>query len=197
MNIESIYMAVGVVYRLQSMNYLNFIDNFETTVSIIIPLVDDILCLGDFNIDLLDYNNKRAGAVYNMLDGLCLKQIVSLPTRLTDKSATLIDYILFSKEDLITEVGVKHMPEVSDDELILVTLKYKLKVSPVKFINIRNFKNLNYNQFDADLRSITWDIIYELDNIDSKIKFLNDNIITLLDIHVPMRTYKVTKPYAP
>ena len=59
-NIESIYMAVGVVYRPQCIDYINFIDNFETSVSKIIPLVDVILCLGDFNTDLLYYNNKAA-----------------------------------------------------------------------------------------------------------------------------------------
>ena len=120
MNTESIYKTVGVVYRTLSINYPNFIDNFETTVSTIIPLVDDILCLGDFNIDLLDYNNKAAEAVCNMLDGLGLTQIVNRQTRLTNKSATLIDYILVFKEDFITEVGVKHIPVVSDHEIILI-----------------------------------------------------------------------------
>lgn len=154
-NVNSIIMAFGVVYRPQTFYYLNFINKFETTLSTIIPLVDDILCLGDFNIDLLDYNHKATETIYDLLDGLGLKQVVNQPTRITDKSASLIDYVLSSKEDLISEVVVKHLPEVSDHELILFTAKYKMATQNVKFKTTRNFKKLNFNQFDADLRPIS------------------------------------------
>nr|CAI5845128.1 unnamed protein product [Callosobruchus analis] len=72
----------------------------------------------------------------------------------------------------------------------------KLK-SDVTFVTTRNFKALNYDQFKSDLRSIPWKNIYDLSDVDSKVDFIVNNITTLLDLHVPMKTYRITKQYAP
>lgn len=196
-NVNWVNIAFGVIYNPSRNNYVNFLNDFETTLSTIIPLYDDIICTGDFNIDLLDYNSKFTELMHNTFEGLGLTQIVNQPTRITETSATLLDYVLSSKEELVSVLAVKHIPDVSDHELVIFTVNYKFEVPGVKYVNSRDFKNLNYDRFDADLRSIPWNIIYELDNIDSKIDFLNDTITTLLDIHAPFKTYRLTKPYAP
>ena len=53
------------------------------------------ILLGDININLLNENNEK---VNNYLDNLFEKNFIpciSLPTRITDHSATIIDHILF------------------------------------------------------------------------------------------------------
>lgn len=192
-------MIVGVTYRPPNANISNFFDIFETTVSNFIPKGNIIFCLGDFNLDLLDYNSRSTSYVFNLFEGLGLKQIINQPTRITNKSASLIDYILTTGagEELILDAGTQHVPEVSDHELIFCKIKHLTVTSKIKYKTVRDFKHLNVSQFYSDLKSLPWNIIFELDDIDSKVDFLTDNIKTLLNIHAPLRTYKITKSYAP
>lgn len=181
--LKSQTLAIGVVYRPPNYDIGNFFDKLETTITDIIPTVDNILCLGEF--------------VTEVLESLGLVQMIKQPTRITDKTATLIDYALVSNVNLVKEVGTKHVPEVSDHELVFLSLKIGHKQKKINYKTTRNFKNFNYAQFDSDLRSIPWNTIYELDDVDSKVGFLSDSINALLDIHAPFQTFRITKTYAP
>nr|CAI5853877.1 unnamed protein product [Callosobruchus analis] len=46
-----------------------------------------------------------------------------------------------------------------------------------------------------DLRNVSWDQIYFLNNIDLKVGFLTENLIELFDKHAPR--IRVNKPPAP
>ncbi|XP_045470615.1 uncharacterized protein LOC123677920 [Harmonia axyridis] len=141
--------------------------------------------------------SKNCWTLKEVLESLGLVQMIKQPTRITDKTATLIDYALVSNVNLVKEVGTKHVPEVSDHELVFLSLKIGHEQKKISYKTTRNFKNFNYAQFDSDLRSIPWNTIYELDDVDSKIGFLSDSINALLDIHAPFQTFRITKTYAP
>nr|CAI5860790.1 unnamed protein product [Callosobruchus analis] len=151
---------------------------------------------GDFNIDLLDFESAKARYVTDIIEGFGMKQLVKQPTRITENTATLIDYIVVTNEEIVSDVGTIHAAEVSDHELIycIIDIIVKQKQS---FVTTRNFKNLNYYQFQSDMQSIPWSNIYELNNADSKATFIADNINKLLDLHVPLETDRITKRYAP
>lgn len=191
-------IALGVVYKPPSSSYVNFINAFETTVSHILPTVDDIFCLGDFNIDLLKPDTIEARRVTAALDGLGLHQVVNHATRITEDTATMIDYILTTDPRRVSDVSVSPISsEVSDHDLIYCEIRYLSKKPPPRYKTARDFKHLNYTRFSDDLKSIPWNNIYDIDDIDGKVTFLNNNIIALLDIHAPFKTYKITKKYAP
>lgn len=198
LTLRGVNIALGVVYRPPKSRYSDFINVFETTVSHIIPSVDDVFCVGDFNIDLLRPDTVEARRVAAALDGLGLHQVIDHATRITDDTATLIDYILTTDIQRVSDVSISSIPsEVSDHELIHCKVKYLSKKPPPCYKTARDFKHLNYTRFSDDLKSIPWNNIYDLHDIDSKITFLNRNIIALLDIHAPVKTFKITKQYAP
>ena len=85
--------TIGCIYRHPKGEINHFIDKFRQ----IIKNIDKnniAIIMGDFNIDLLQPNNCKHEDYLN----LCLESnfvpIISLPTRIADHSATLIDHIL-------------------------------------------------------------------------------------------------------
>lgn len=191
-------VAFGVIYRPPGGYYRNFFDMFENVIATIVPTVDKIICVGDFNVDLLETNTTEARYVVRALESLGLYQIIDQPTRITDTTESLLDYILTSDLSFATGPSVLTISrEVSDHDLIYCSLKFANKKPPPIFKTCRDFKHLNYENFKSDLLSIPWDSIYHLDNVDSKVEFLNEGIVALLNIHAPFKTYKITKRYAP
>lgn len=86
---------------------------------------------------------------------------------------------------------------MSDHDLVFCTLNFTvLKEDPI-LITSRDFENLDYSRFKADLSSIPWDNIYDKNTIDEGVDFLTGNILTFLDLHAPFRIYKITKNYFP
>lgn len=192
-----ISFAICAFYRPQDIYYRFFLTEFESAYALISPTVQYLFCLGDFNVDLLNIGSDTAQNVINILDGLGLKQIVTEPTRITAATCTLLDYIITSDEDVVEEVRNKHVPEVGDHELVSCVVSVTATAQQPIFKTLRNFKNFNYQQFKSDLMSLPWNIIYELSDVDSKVTLLNNNILTLLNIHAPFVTFRITKPYAP
>ena len=87
-------VIIGGIYRHPNSN----IDHFNAALNTTITQINDntlTILLGDININLLNENNEK---VNNYLDNLFEKNFIpciSLPTRITDHSATIIDHILF------------------------------------------------------------------------------------------------------
>lgn len=196
--VNNVTMIFSIVYRPPDISRNFFFDEFGNTLSLLLPTADYVFCLGDFNINLLNYESTDAKYVVQILEGMGMKQLLNQPTRITPTTATLIDYVLSSDEDIITETGVLSLtPGVTDHELIFCVINVKTQKSKPVYVTSRDFKHLNYDQFYADLRSIPWNNIYFLNTVDEKVQFLNENIIALLDLHAPFKTYKITKKYAP
>ena len=185
-----------MVYKPPNVNSTDFLNLFETTISSLLPTVDHIFCVGDFNIDLLKVHDSETRMLCASLDSLGLYQIIDQPTRIAGLTSTLIDHILVSNRDLVISVNVESA-QISDHELISCLINIKIDKPKIQFKTVRNFKNLNPQQFYADLRSIPCRNMYDLGSVDDKVNFLCENINTLLNIHAPYVTHRITKRYAP
>nr|CAI5866639.1 unnamed protein product [Callosobruchus analis] len=75
----------------------------------------------DFNIDLLDFESTKAKYVTDIIEGFGMKQLVKQPTRITENSATLIDYIVVSNEEIVSDVGTIHAAEFQEGILLPVS----------------------------------------------------------------------------
>nr|CAI5845225.1 unnamed protein product [Callosobruchus analis] len=107
--------ALSVSYRAPSNDFKQFFNEFETSLSYVFPVTDSVFCLGDFNIDLLDFESTKAKYVTDIIEGFGMKQLVKQPTRITENSATLIDYIVVSNEEIVSDVGTIHAAENEED----------------------------------------------------------------------------------
>ena len=108
---------VGVIYRPPNSKMKEFEDELEALLSKITKENKLIYLMGDINIDMLKMNQvSSVGKLMYQLFSSSLYPLITKPTRIMDKSATLIDNILTNSLDdsnmngvLITDIS-DHFP---------------------------------------------------------------------------------------
>lgn len=189
--------AVGVVYRPPKLAVPQFLNEFEDSLSEIIPKYDYLICGGDLNIDLLKIENSSTKLLNNILHSYDLKQVINEPTRISKTTSTLIDHIICSQNLEIDRCIVLNSPEISDHSLVSCYFGSE-ELCPTSFLyTYRDFKYFDNNQLLADFSRLPLWNIYRSDNIDIKIDLLNDFIINLYNTHTPSKTVLIRKPKAP
>ena len=145
------------------------------------------LLTGDFNVNLINYNKKRG--TYNFLELLFNHNFtpqITLPTRVTEKSATLIENIFVINPSFkylfgnITTSITDHLPQF----IILENFKgSNLKRERISTA-YRGFTYFNIDSFKRDLQEINWDFATENNDIDLGFETFSDfSIKPLIDMH--------------
>ena len=83
-------IVVGSIYRPPNQNVSLFVDKLNKILGIISKDNKHCYVMGNFNLDLLHYNNH---ALIDNLFSYAFYPLISKPTRITSHSATLIDNI--------------------------------------------------------------------------------------------------------
>lgn len=190
-------MCLGTLYRPPNTNLTHCLELLENTLTTFIPEYDLILFGGDLNVDISNLNNLNTCQLIKFFNKYGLHQIILQPTHVTSTSSTTIDIIVTSNVNLVQNASVINMEGISDHSLVTCDLKVlKNKQSPI-FRNFRDFTNFNYNNFLNDLFLVNWDVIFYMTEVDRMVKFWNDNVTLLFDVHAPYRTVRITKRPAP
>lgn len=193
LHIFNIDIKIGVLYRPPNNNNLQAsIQMIDMLLEEIIPTCDELVLLGDLNINLYNQNNA-SGLLTDLFESYNIKQLVTKPTRKT----SLLDIFAVTNTDLVNS-NILHydMHDITDHQLILCDLKLVHSKPSSKFKTFRNFKVFNLDNFTCDLNRINWTTFYNTDDIDTKVKILNDKILQLFDVHAPLITRKISKPKA-
>ena len=156
-----------------------------------------IFLLGDFNVNLLNYNEHNQ--TNEFLDSLASSSFIPLtlqPTRITSHSNTLIDNIFSSVIDPdiisgnLTATISDHLPQFS--------------IIPCMFGNIPGSKSNIYERdrskfdrenFILDYFSVEWEDLLNIDelNVDKSTKMFLHKINMLLDTYAPLKRIKKYK----
>lgn len=195
--IKQITYGIGIVYRPPSQNLNESLKNFENSIADILPVVDNLIIMGDLNINMFNLNSNATVQFLELIGTYNLSQLVNEPTRINNISTTLIDLIITNNNNLISDIGCTDLHDLTDHRLVFCNLKVKIDHRSTKLLTYRDFKNFNYDAFSNDLQLVNWDHIYNLSDINDKLSFLTTNILNLFNIHAPIRTIKVSKPKAP
>nr|CAH7742951.1 unnamed protein product [Callosobruchus chinensis] len=183
--------CVGTFYRPPKENLSESIQLLDNILPALRSEHDELFLLGDFNVNVLADNRLS-----NCLQAHDLKQVITVPTRTTETSATLLDPIFVNNTECIVESGTLNADIFSDHDMVFCSISSTFKRKP-KFVTFRDFKMFDIDQFNIDLFEVRWEDIVYLPDIESKIIFLTNNIIALFDKHCPIKTVRVTKPKAP
>ena len=186
---------IGCIYKHPGLTTQDF------TFDFIQPLIDkiaienkNIVLLGDFNVDLLHYeSNNPTREFLDLMFSASLIPQITIPTRLTVRSKTLIDNIFTTSIDENSISG--NLESCISDHyaqfLIFPSLR-SFNQNNIKK-HTRSYKNLDSKKFKEELRSIKW--ATALANVNNDVneslkKFLN---LTnrLIDKYAPMK--QVTK----
>jgi hypothetical protein len=189
-------LIVGSIYKHPSLLISEFDQHYLS------PLLDKIskenktiILLGDFNINLL--NTISDENISNFLDSLgnhlILPQI-TLPTRVTPSSKTLIDNI-FTSPIKFEKVSGNLTTGISDHLPQFLLIKKSFKSSSQESFS-RDWKNFDQEHFLLDFMSTDWHQILDVTrgNPDLSFDSFFDKLSGLLDTHVPSR--KLTRKQA-
>ena len=102
-------ILVGVLYRPPTTP--GFLDKLTQAISKTANFDNqEVYILGDLNISLLDKSTKTSNG-FKRYKKFCplhgLKQIIKSPTRVTDKSKSLLDHILTNSSHKVSQHGVQ------------------------------------------------------------------------------------------
>ena len=99
-------MVAGCIYKHPKQTIPDFLDNH------LLPLLEklshenkQILIMGDFNINFLNYDDKNIANFLNTMFSYSYLPFINTPTRVTGHSKTLIDNIFYNKPMLNITAG--------------------------------------------------------------------------------------------
>lgn len=195
--LRKVSFIFGCVYRPPSCKFSDFLIHFDNVLTSITPLSDKLCCGGDFNIDYLRILSNDVTEFNFLLENVGLVQTISTPTRITDTSSTLIDLVLISNDLVLVNSDTLHALNLSDHEFIFCEFSLPKQGREIKYLELRDIKGINMQQFADDLRSIPWRNIFDIYTVNEKVAFINDNLNALLDLHAPFKKIRITKDFQP
>ncbi len=171
-------------------------EEFENQVSNAYIEGHQLTIMGDCNVDLLtDDNDKQTWL--DCMGNFHLDQVINEPTRVTDKTSTLLDHIFTSVPHKIRNKKVPHIG-LSDHLPTCIVMKdsfgYKRTHTSIKY---RCYKNFNENDFISDLEQVPWDIIYATDDVDDTLSTWHKLFTDVIDRHLPWREKRVKRQKQP
>jgi hypothetical protein len=194
---------VGSVYRPNS-NHPNltvndqqnqFYELFSTQAAHLSTYDNPVYILGDLNLDLLKYNESNIVKNYvDMLFSFGFLQLILKPTRFTPNSATLIDHIISKNLNkkfesfILTSKISDHFP------IFFTTLNFK-PADNIKYINVRDFSKKNVNSFKNDLSRISWNDVYNMDNVTESYNNFSQTFNDLYELRFPERKIKFNRNF--
>ncbi|KOB76082.1 Poly U binding factor 68kD, partial [Operophtera brumata] len=187
-------IIVGTAYRPQWLQVDTFLDANTDSVSSFLNC-DNVILLGDFNINMLDACDNKTKLLVQFLDCMKLNQFIKQPTHFTSHSQTLID--LVCSDAKVSNVLVKHDPDLGAHAMLLVDFKIiKVKPSP-RLVTFRPLKDILIDIFMNDLNSVDWahfKLPLDLNVLSSDFTCI---INSLFDKHAPLKTRKFKGPPHP
>ena len=186
-------VAICTFYKPPSIPCKVFNDIFDSLMYIFNRYEEPILT-GDFNVNML---NEKSPDVRVLNDSIIapfnLTQIITEPTRITAKTATLLDLFLVKNKEKVLASGTCEVPGVSDHNIIYLGYDIrKPKFKPFE-VTVRDFKNFNVEGFLAAAELENFENVYNVGTIDDKITIMENSINNLLDIYAPYKTFTITK----
>lgn len=153
----------------------------------------EIITLGDFNCNWLHRSSSKDKSLVRSAN---LTQLITEPTRVTQLSSTLIDWILVTNPDQIVSSGV--LPDsFSDHSVVFCVWKVKVPKLPPKYVKVRQTKNINSDLFLNDLANINWTRFQLIPDVTDAWEFLYSEMLEVINKHAPFKTIRVKGRHLP
>ena len=195
-NLKQTNIIVGSIYKHPGLSISEFVNDYLSPLLHKVSKENKrIILLGDFNINLLEYdlNNNVKSFIDTLLSNFVMPTI-SLPTRITTHSETLIDNIIVSHHNgklftgnLIAGIS-DHLPQflifdepIHENKVLSTERWYK------------DWEAFDYQNFNTDLHNTDWENILEIESNNPNVSFENffNTLNKLIELHLPMK--KLTK----
>ncbi|XP_061185217.1 uncharacterized protein LOC133193275 [Saccostrea echinata] len=155
----------------------------------------EIILAGDFNIDLMKDPPQYWTSA---LEEFGFSQIITVPTRITSTSSTLIDHFYTTKPENICETSVPPIA-ISDHYPVCLTRKTNCIQRNGKHTEIqyRDFKKFNENKFLRDLENANFNSLLELKDPNEILNKFYELFNDILKKHAKVKTKRVKTEIRP
>jgi exonuclease III len=188
-------LLLGVVYRPPG---LNCVSEIRSVLAQMTSCYDQIIVMGDFNINLLS-NDSESVAFSSFLLSLKLRVINTEPTHFRASSATLIDFIIVSDNnlDLIKACCQVDLPGTTEHDLLWFAYDLSPCDTGPTTYTFRDYSKLNINTLHLAAHQLSWDEIYLSPNIDFKVENFTHHIANLYNNFIPLKTKMIVHNQTP
>lgn len=148
---------------------------------------ENILISGDFNCNTLVDSTLTDEMKFIGLDLVN----TTIPTHFSSRSSSLLDLFFtnsLSKVQMFDQISA---PVFSKHDLIFINFDFKQNKSE-KCFSYRDFKHINFEALYNKLSQIWWDNVYFIPEVDDKLNFIQQNIESLFNEFVPLKTKRKT-----
>ena len=149
----------------------------------------NLVLLGDFNLNLLEFESDSSVSEFvDTLTSHLILPAISLPTRVTPTSQTLIDNILISPTLNSVRCGNLTVG-ISDHLPQFLFLDNSVTISSSENKFYRDWKNFDRENFILDFFDFDWTLAIDLEREDPDYSFnvFFDKLTSLIDKHVPSK----------
>ena len=177
---------------------IDLFNKFENILRLIDIEEKESIIVGDLNCDLLnksqeDYISKELNFIINLYQ---YDQLIDEPTRETTCSKSLIDHFYSNRKQNIVSAGVSRIT-ISDHYLIYGIKKFPSLKGEQRFIEFRDFKNFNLENYLHDISEMN-SVNFEPCTDPNQMWYMWKSKFTeLIDVHAPLKTRKVGKKVQP
>ena len=178
------------VYRPPKGKQIVMFDKLSEIIDNIDLIRTELFVLGDFNID---YNSKallRKFKVKNFESKYNISQLISTCTRITESTATILDWAYVSTEHISAYGTLNH--NISDHLPVFVVRKKERNKCRKKEVEGRSYLRYSTERFQDLLNGLDWDIYDQSeDNPEVLWDIFEHNIVLILDKICPIRKLAV------
>ena len=188
--IKKLTIKIVAIYRPSNgennANLNTFFDCLEDLIEKSLEPNQELMIVGDLNINLLDTNNSNSKKLLNIMNGYELAHLnKNVPTRVTDQSQTLIDHFFCSIQcpSKFKTVDV----QFSDHRAVHAKLTVKVENLKDVFVFSRQFSEQNWTTFFEKLSNENWQEVFEAHLIDTKSELFMKKLIGMFEASFPKK----------
>ena len=150
--------TIIAVYKAPNKNSKLYLSEFNNLFNHFSNHKNTVIFTGDTNIDTIKTDNQITKEYLEIIQKHSLKQLVTLPTRITKKSATCIDHVITNRPEFIKQNVLFN--KVADHQTLLTSCymrsNYKVDKEVTKNNNNSPMKILNLEKTVNNLENIKW-----------------------------------------
>lgn len=177
-------LMAGIVYRPPESNINSFIEKLDETLHALHQT--NCIILGDFNINILKEDDHALNFL-NTLHSFSFFPTITMPTRVTSTSQSLIDNIVTNIHNINMESGVV-LSDISDHYSIVLYLDLGCKqIPPCLKTKTRIINGKTLKQLCECLETRTWINVYEATDPDIAYNCLIRGISESIEHTIPER----------
>ena len=186
------------LYRIPNSNIEVFLDWLNNMlVKLKTSNADEIILCGDLNINLINFNNHSpTNEFLNSLISHSFLPLITLPSRITQNSANLLDNIFTNKSSDHYQSGLIYS-SLSDHLPVFYLNVIKKKEQPISKIKKRNMSKNNIELFKQKLSSNDWSPIQNDYQPESAFKKFSTEIEKKFETCFPFKNVNQNKKRTP